>query len=313
MLVAPSSVQAQPRNIHRIGYLSGVDAATHSNRFESFRQSLHDLGYTEGKNIIIERRYAEGKLERLAQFSTELVRLNVDIIVSSAPPATRAAKRATATIPIVMAFDDDPVGNGFVASLAQPRGNVTGLSTIAPDIAGKQLEFLKEIVLGLPRVAVLGTSTVPQHRRVMNEITVVATALRIDVLYLDVLSANNIEPQLAAVSKARAAAVIVLGSPFLNSHRKLIVSLVAAKRLPAIYTRPDYVEAGGLMNYGPSFTDLFRRAAVYVDKILKGAKPAELPVEQPTKFELVINLNAAKQIGLSIPPQVLARADRIIR
>jgi putative ABC transport system substrate-binding protein len=302
----------QPKKIHRIGYLSGIDAATHSTRSEPFRQALRERGYIDGQNIAIEYRYAEGKLDRLPELAAELVRLKVDIIVSSAPPPTRAAKGATTTIPIVMAFDDDPVGSGFVASLARPGGNVTGLSSLAPEISGKLLELLQETVPKLSRVAVLGTSTVPQYAQVVKEIELAAKAFGVKDQYLDVLNANDIETAFRAASKGRADAVVVLGSPFLNSHRTQIVKLAAKSRLPAIYARPEYVEEGGLMTYGVNINDLFRRAATYVDKILKGAKPADLPVEQPTKFEFIVNLRAAKQIGLTIPPNVLVRADRVI-
>jgi putative ABC transport system substrate-binding protein len=211
-----------------------------------------------------------------------------------------------------MAFDDDPVGSGFVASLARPGGNVTGLSSLAPEISGKLLELLQETVPKLSRVAVLGTSTVPQYAQVVKEIELAAKAFGVKDQYLDVLNANDIETAFRAASKGRADAVVVLGSPFLNSHRTQIVKLAAKSRLPAIYARPEYVEEGGLMTYGVNINDLFRRAATYVDKILKGAKPADLPVEQPTKFEFIVNLRAAKQIGLTIPPNVLVRADRVI-
>jgi putative ABC transport system substrate-binding protein len=258
-------------------------------------------------------RYAEGKLDRLPELAAELVRLKVDIILSSAPPATRAARGATTTIPIVMAFDDDPVGNGFVARLARPAGNVTGLSSLAPEISGKQLELLKEIVPKLSRVAVLGTSTVPQYAQVVKETELAAKAFGVKVQYLDVLNAKGIEAAFRAANKEHADAVVVLGSPILNSQRRQIVQLAAKSRLSLTSSRPEYVEDGGLMTYGVNINDLFRRVATYVDKILKGAKPADLPVEQPTKFEFVINLKTAKQIGLTIPPNVLARADKVIK
>ncbi len=267
----------------------------------------------EGKNIVIEWRYAEGKLDRVSELAAELVRLKVDVIVSAGGTATRSAKKATATIPIVMAFDQDPVGNGFVASLARPGGNITGLSTLAPEISGKQLELLKEIVSRLSRVAVLGNSTNPGNAQSLRGTELAAGALRIQLQYLDVLSPNDIETVFREARKQRADAVLVMGSPFLLSHRTQIADLAAKSRLPAIYYSVEYVEDGGLMNYSVSITDLFRRAPTYVDKILKGAKPADLPVEQPKKFEFIINLKAAKQIGLTIPPNVLARADRVIR
>jgi putative ABC transport system substrate-binding protein len=241
------------------------------------------------------------------------VRLKVDVIVTGAPSSTRAAKEATSTIPIVMAFDNDPVGNGFVASLARPGGNITGLSALSPEISGKQLELLKEIVPKLSRVAVLRTSwLLPGDARV-KEIELAAGAFKVQLQYLDVLSLKDIETAFREARKGRADAVVVLASPILESDRTQVADLAAKNRLPAIYHVAEFVEAGGLMSYGVSFIDLYRRAATYVDKILKGAKPAELPVEQPTKFELVINLKTAKQIGLTIPPNVLGRADKVIK
>jgi putative ABC transport system substrate-binding protein len=241
------------------------------------------------------------------------VRLKVDIIVSASPPVTRAAKEATSTIPIVFAQDGDPVASGFVASLARPGGNITGLSSLAPELSGKQLELLKEIVPKLSRVTVIGISTEPGNAQRLKEIELAAGALKVNLQYLDVLSSKDIETAFRAATKGRADGVVMLGGTVFNTHRIQIVELAVKSRLPATYTRPEYVEAGGLMTYGPSINDLFRRAATYVDKILKGAKPADLPVEQPTKFEFIINLKAAKQIGLTIPPNVLARADRVIK
>jgi len=313
-LLTGSLTEAQQQaKIPRIGYLSTVSFAVNAARIEALRQGLRELGYVEGKNIVIEWRSAEGKLDRLPSLATELVRLPVDVIVTAAPPPTRVAKKATATIPIVMAFADDPVGSEFVTSLARPGGNVTGLSSLAPEISGKQLELLKEIVPRLSRVAVLGTSTVPQYDQVVKEIDLAAKAFGVKVQYLDVLNEKGIESAFRAATVEHVDAVVVLGSPILNSQRTRIVELAAKSRLPVTYSRPEYVEIGGLMTYGVKLTELFRRAATYVDKILKGAKPADLPIEQPTKFELIINLTAAKQIGLTIPPHVLARADRVIR
>ena len=308
-----SAAAQQPKKVPRIGFLSGVSPSTVSARVEAFRQGLRELGYVEGKNIVIEWRYAEGKPDRLPALAAELVRLKVDVIVSAVRHATRAAKQATVTIPIVMAFDDDPVGSGFVASLARPGGNITGLSTLAPEISGKQLELLKEIVPKLSRVGVLGDVTRPGNPQALREINVAADAFGVQLQYLEVRDPKDIETAFRAASKERADAVLVLASPVLISQRRQVAELAVKSRLPAIYGRPEYVEDGGLMFYGPSYTDLFRRAATYVDKILKGAKPADFPVEQPKKFELVINLKAAKQIGLTIPPNVLARAGRVIR
>ena len=303
----------QPGKVHRIGFLSTVSPSTNAARMEAFRQGLRELGYVEGKNIVIEWRYAEGEDDRLPSSAAELVRLKVDLIVTVGSPVTRDAKQATVTIPIVMAQDTDPVGNGFVASLARPGGNITGLATLAPEISGKQLELLKEIVPKLSRVTVLGTSSRPGNAQLVKETQLAAGAFGVKLQYLDVLSSKDIETVFRAASKGRAEAVLVLGGPVINSHRTQIANLAVKNRLPAIYERAEFMDAGGLMFYGASITDLYRRAATYVDKILKGTKPADLPVEQPIKFDFIINLKAAKQIGLTIPPNVLARADKVIR
>jgi putative ABC transport system substrate-binding protein len=305
--------QAQQSTTPRIGLLITSSPSAFATRMDAFRQGLRELGYVEGKNIVIERRHAEGKLDRLSALAAELVRLNVDVIVTSGPTATHPAKGATSTIPIVMTFDDDPVGSGFVASLARPGGNITGLSTLAPEITGKQLELLKEIVPRLGRVAVIGTSTRQGTAQTLKEMELAAGAVKVQLQYLDVQSPKDIETAFRAASKERAGALLVLQSPVFNSQRAQIADLALKNRLPATYPRREFVEDGGLMSYGVSISDLDRRAATYVDKILKGAKPADLPVEQPTKFELVINLKAAKQIGLTIPPNVLARADKVIK
>ena len=303
----------QPKKVPRIGYLTGSSPSANAARYEAFRQGLRELGYVEGKNIVIEWRSAEGKFDRLPALVAELVRLNVDIIVTAGPQSTRPAKEATSTIPIVMAFDNDPVGNGFVASLARPGGNITGLATLAPEISGKRLELLKEVVAKLSRVAVFGTSTQPGNAPSLKETELAAGALRVKLQYLDVLGPKDIETAFRAASKGRAEALLVLTGPVFNSQRKQLVDLAVKSRLPAIYPQTEYTEAGGLMYYGANTPDLFRRAATYVDKILKGAKPADLPIEQPTKFEFIINLKAAKQIGLTIPPNVLVRADNVIK
>jgi putative ABC transport system substrate-binding protein len=267
----------------------------------------------EGKNIVIELRSAEAKTDQLPALAAELVRLKVDVIVTGGPLPTRSAKEATSTIPIVMAFDTDPVGNRFVASLARPGGNITGLSDFAPEISGKGLELLKEIVPRLSRVAVLGTSNRPGNAQSLKETEVAAVALGIKLQHLDVLSPKDIETAFRAAGNEHADGALVLQSSIHFSQRKQIAELAVKIRLPATYPRREFVEDGGLMSYGVSISDLDRRSATYVDKILKGAKPADLPVEQPTKFELVVNLKTAKQIGLKIPPNVLARADRVIR
>jgi len=304
---------AQPTKIPRIGYLSTDSPSTIAVRIEAFRQGLHELGYVERKNIVIEWRFAEGKAERLAGLAAELVGLKVDVIVTSGPAATRAAKEATVTISIVTAQDNDPVGNGLVASLARPGGNITGLSTLAPEISGKRLELVKEIVPRLSRLAVLGSLTTPGNAQALRESELAARALEVQLQYLDVRGAKDIAPAFRAATKGRADALLVLQSPVFVNERRQLADLAVKSRLPAIYDRREFVDDGGLICYGTNYTDLSHRAATYVDKILKGAKPADLPVEQPTKFELIINLKAAKQIGLTVPPNVLARADRVIR
>jgi putative ABC transport system substrate-binding protein len=311
-LALPTQAQ-QPKKVPRIGYLEAASASANLARTEAFRQGLRELGYVEGKNIVIEWRYAEGKVDRLPALAAELVHLNVDVIVTAGPAATRPAKEATSMVPIVMAFDNDPVGSGFAASLARPGGNITGLSALAPELTGKRLELLNEIVPKLSRLAILGTSTEPGYAQTLRETELAAEALKVQLQYLDVLATKDIETAFQAASKRRADAVLVLTGPVLISQRTQLVNLAAKSRLPSMYYRREYVEDGGLMSYGVSYTDLDRRAATYVDKILKGAKPADLPVEQPKKFEFIINLKAAKQIGLTIPPNVLVRADKVIK
>jgi putative ABC transport system substrate-binding protein len=308
-----SAEAQQPTKIPRIGYLHGASLSASAARNEGFRQGLRELGYLEGKNIIIEWRYGEGKPDRILALAAELVRLKVDIIVTGGASSTRAAKEATSSIPIVMTNEADPVGTGVVASLARPGGNITGLSTLSPDLSGKQLELLKEVVPRLSRVAVLGTSTNLGYAQTLKEIELAAGALKVKLQYLDVLDPKDIEAAFRAASKGRAGALLVLPSSVLISQRTKIVELALKNRLPAIYHRSDYVEDGGLMTYSTSLADLDRRAATYVDKILKGRTPADLPVEQPMKFEFIVNLKAAKQIGLTIPPNVLVRANKVIR
>jgi putative ABC transport system substrate-binding protein len=313
LVLSPSAQAQQPKRVPRIGFLSALSRSTITARIEAFSQGLRDLGYVEGKTIFIEWRFAEGKTDRLPALAAELVRLKVDVLVTGAPTSTRFAKQATVMIPIVMVFDDDPVGSGFAASLARPGGNITGLSTLSPEISGKQLDILREIVPKLSRVGVLGDVTRPGIPQALREINVTADAFRVHVQYLEVQEPKDIETAFRAASKERTDAVLVVTNAVLFSQRKHVVELAARSRLPAIYARPEYVEDGGLMTYGASVTDFYRRAATYVDKIFKGAKPADLPVEQPKKFEFIINLKAAKQIGLTIPSNVLARADRVIR
>jgi putative tryptophan/tyrosine transport system substrate-binding protein len=313
LALCASAEAQQPAKIPRIGILATFSPSVIAARIEGFRQGLRELGYVEGKNLVIEWRSADGNNDRMPALAAELVGLKVDVLVSPGPSVTRAFKEATSTIPIVMAQDTDPVGSGFVTSLARPGGNITGLATLAAEMGGKQLELLKEIVPKLSRVAIIGNSTVPGDAQALRETVLAAGAYEIYLRYLDVLDPKDLETTFRAAAKGRADGLLVLGNPNLNAQRKQVVDLAAKHRLPATYTRPEYIDAGGLMYYGTNYPDLFRRAAIYVDKILKGAKPADLPVEQPKKFELIINLKAAKQIGLTIPPNVLARADRVIK
>jgi putative tryptophan/tyrosine transport system substrate-binding protein len=307
---AASAEAQQPKKVQRIGFLSSGSLGS----FVAFRQGLRDLGYVEGKNLIIEYQKSEGNFTRAQARAAELVRLKVDVIVTSGATDTRAAKEATTTIPIVFLQDPDPIGNGFVTSLARPGGNITGLSSLGADLSGKRLELLKEVLPKLSRVAVLGNSANTGNGIQLRETERAAEAFRMQLQYLDVLSAKDIETAFREASKERADAVFVLGFPGPLSDRTLLAQHAVKSRLPAIYPQINYVEeAGGLMSYGTSFADLELRAATYVDKILKGAKPGELPVEQPKKFEFVINLKAANQISLTIPPNVLARADKVIK
>jgi putative tryptophan/tyrosine transport system substrate-binding protein len=287
-----------------------------ADRVEAFRQGLRELGYVEGKNIVIDWRYGEEKTDSVRELATELVRLKVDVIVTGGNSATQAAKRATNTTAIVMTQSGDPVASGFIGSLARPGGNITGLSTIAPEISGKRLELLKDIVPRLSRVAVLGTSNSPGNAQELKEVELAARALGVKVQYVDVPNPTDIGTAFQAAVKGRADAILLmLAGPaaLTSSRRKEIADLAVKNRLPVIYESARSVEAGGLMSYGVNLFDLDRRAATYVDKILKGAKPADLPVEQPTKFEFVINLKTAKQIGLTIPDSVLYRADKVIK
>ena len=313
LLITGSATAQQPKRVPTIGFLALAPRSSISPRVEAFQQGLHELGYIEGKNISVEYRYADEKLDRLPELAAELVRLKVDIIVTGGDIVTRVVKDATSTIPIVMPYDNDPVGSGFVANLSRPGGNITGLSSLSPELSGKRLELLKEIVPRLSRVAVFGTSTAPVNARLLRETELAAGALEVQVQYLDVLGPKDFETAFRAASKGRPDAVINLASAVITSHRKQLIDFAAKSRLPAMYTAKEYVEDGGLVSYSANVPDLFRRAATYVDKILKGAKPGDLPVEQPTKFEMAVNLKTAKQIGLTIPPNVLARADRVIR
>src|SRR6266508_177738 len=314
-LVSASSQIAeaqQPTKVPRIGFLFAGAPSAVMGRIKALRQGLQERGYVEGKNIVIEYRYGEGNLDRLLPIAAELVHLKVDVIVTGGPTDTRAAKQATTTLPIVMAQDSDPVGSGFIASLARPGGNITGLSTLSPEISGKQMDLLKEILPKISRVAVVGNSIEPGNPETLKETQLAAGGFGVQLRYLDVRGPEDIEIAFSAIKKDRANALIVLRNPVTSTHRKQIIDLAAKNRLPAMYVSPEWVDTGGLMSYAPNADDTFRRAAIYVDKILKGPRPADLPVEQPTKFELIITVKAAKQIGLPIPQNVLARADRVI-
>jgi putative ABC transport system substrate-binding protein len=315
MLVAlsmPAAAQP-PQTIPRIGFLAVPSLAAIAARVEAFRQGLRELGYVEGHNLVIEYRSAEGHVDRTPALAAELVRLNVEVIVTAGPMDTRHTTQATSTIPIVMTWDQDPVGSGFVASLARPGGNVTGLSSLTPEISGKHLELLTQLVPGLSRVAFLGNATEPGNAQTLSATEAAARALGVEVQYFDVRMPNDIAPAFRAASQGGAQAVLVLTSPVVTAQLTQIVDLARQHHLPAIYHRGQYVEAGGLLSYGVSQRDLDRRAATYVHMILQGAKPAELPVEQPMKFELVLNRHTAQQIGLTIPPAVLYQADRVIQ
>jgi putative ABC transport system substrate-binding protein len=314
LLTANSLAVAQPAGkVPRIEYLSAGSAASQVSRVQIFKQGLRELGYLEGKSIVVEERYADGKLDQISALAAEVVRRKVDIIITGGPAATRAAKDATATIPIVMGFDYDPVGSGFVASLAHPGGNITGLSSLAPEISGKQLEILKEVVPKLSRVAVFRNLSEPGIAQLLEESERVAKAFKLRLQFLEIQTSKDIETAFRAAKKERADAVLALSSFVIISHRAQITEFATVNRLPAIYPWPEFVDDGGLMTYDVNSADLFRRAATFVDKILKGRKPSDLPVEQPMKFEFIINLKAAKQIRLTIPPNVLVRADKVIR
>lgn len=313
LLVMPVAAVAQPSaTIPRVGLLGGGSASSAASRSEAFRQGLRELGYVEGKSIIIEEAWAEGRADRLPALVAEIVRLKVDVILSQGPTVTRAVKEAKVTTPVVMGFDDDPVGSGFVSSLARPGGNITGLSSLSPELGGKQLELLREIIPRLSRVAVIGSSIHPGTARSMKELELAARAVRVQLQQVDVVEQRDIESGFEAARKERAEAVLVLTSVVTNRHRRQIVDLASKGRLPAMYFATEFVELGGLVAYGASYPDLFRRAAVYVDKILKGARPAELPVEQASKYLLIVNLKTAKALGLTIPPSILTRADEVI-
>ena len=318
LLAAPLAARAQQAaKTARIGYLSPNAAAVNPRLVEAFRQGLGDLGYVEGRNLLIEFRSAEGKSERLPALATELVALKVDVILSGGGTlAALAAQQATRTLPIVIVAVGDPVTSGLVTSLARPGANVTGLSLLFPELVSKCLELLKQAVPGVSRVAVLSQpGAVPERteKDILNGAEVAARALGMQLQVVEARGAEDFDRAFSQMTSARMDALTVLSTPVFSSERKRLVNLAAKNRLPTVFSFREYVDAGGLISYGPDLADMYRRSATYVDRILKGTKPSELPVEQPTKFELVINLRTAKQLGLTIPQSVLARADEVIQ
>jgi putative ABC transport system substrate-binding protein len=311
--VALTAEAQQPVRIPRIGILITASASSFSARVEAFRQRLRELGYVEGKNIVIEYRYAEGKRERLSALAAELVRLKVDVIVTTGVVPVLAAKKANPTIPIVFAASSDPVGSGLVSSLAQPGGTITGLSQMAPDLDGKRLELLKEAFPKLVRVAFLWQAGGMRGNLELTDMEAAAKVLGIKLLSLPVRSLDDFDSAFARAKREGAQTLITTTGALIVTQRRRVLDFAAKNRLPAMYPNSEFVEAGGLMSYGPDYTELWRRAADFVDKILKGTKPADMPVEQPTKFEFLVNLKTAKQIGLTIPQKVLERADKVIR
>jgi len=313
-VAAPLAAEAQrAAKVPRIGVLFGTSPSVGAPFIEAFRQGLGDLGYVEGKNIAIESRWAEGRYDRYPDFATELLLLKVDVIVAGNTPAAQAAQNATGTILIVMVIVADPVGSGLVASLARPAGNITGLSFLAVDLVAKQLELLKEAVPKASRVAILRNPTLPAHALMLREGEVAARSLRVQLQILEVRGPDEFESAFATMTRERAGAVLVLTDAMFFLHRARLADLAAKHRLPAMYGVVDHAGAGGLMAYAVDARDNWRRAAAYVDKILKGARPADLPVEQPTRMEFVINLKTSKALGLTIPQSVLIRADRVIQ
>jgi putative tryptophan/tyrosine transport system substrate-binding protein len=303
----------QPAKTPRVGLLLQGTSTSLMTRLEGFRQGLRERGYVEGKNIALEQRFDDDREERLPALAAELVRLRVDVIVAAATPAIKAAKQATATIPIIFVHSADPVALGLVTSFARPGGNITGLSSASPDYSGKQLELLKEVVPQLSQIAILWNAANPGTAIAFREMQDAVRVLKLSVQSLEVRRSEDLAPAFKNVRKQRGTGLVTLLDPLVVSQRTRIVELASEGRLPAIYPQKEFVEAGGLMAYGADLTDSYRRAALFMDKILKGAKPAELPVEYPTKFTFTVNLKAAKQIGLTIPPMVLARADKVIK
>ena len=312
-LVVARSFAAQPAKLHRIGYLGGTPPSAEPYLFEGFFQGLRELGYVEGQNFVLEGRYYGDRIERLPALAAELVQLKVDVIVAGGPPAPEAAHRATTTIPIIMAYHPDPVGSGLAASLARPGGNVTGMSVLTPELVGKQLQLLKEVIPGMSRVAVLSNPTVPTNALLLKEAEAAGRSMNVQLQVLDVRAPGDFDGAFSAMMRDRSHALIVLGGSIFFAERTRVVALAAQNRLPSMYLLKQYVEAGGLMAYGASNRESIRRAATYVDRVLKGAKPADLPIEQATKLELIINLKTAKALGLMIPQGLLQRADEVIQ
>ncbi len=312
-LVVARSFAAQPAKLHRIGYLGGTPPSAEPYLFEGFFQGLRELGYVEGQNFVLEGRYYGDRIERLPALAAELVQLKVDVIVAGGPPAPEAAHRATTTIPIIMAYHPDPVGSGLAASLARPGGNVTGMSVLTPELVGKQLQLLKEVIPGMSRVAVLSNPTVPTNALLLKEAEAAGRSMNVQLQVLDVRAPGDFDGAFSAMMRDRSHALIVLGGSIFFAERTRVVALAAQNRLPSMYLLKQYVEAGGLMAYGASNRESIRRAATYVDRVLKGAKPADLPIEQATKLELIINLKTAKALGLTIPQGLLQRADEVIQ
>jgi ABC-type uncharacterized transport system substrate-binding protein len=313
LLVAPLTAEAQPQErVRRIGVLTGTTREQDRN-VKAFLEGMRALGYVEGQNLVLEYRGSAGQHERFPAFAAELVRLQVDVLLVGPTPAALAAKDTTTTIPIVLAGVGDPVGSGLVASLARPGGNVTGVSVLQPEVVGKQLEFLKEVLPTVSRVAVLWNPAHPGHALLVRAADVAAQALGVQLHLLEARGPDAFDSAFAAMTSADAGALLVLGDPMFSQHRSRLAELAATSRLPTVHNDRAYVEAGSLLCYGASHPDMYRRAAVYVDKILKGAKPGDLPVEQPTTFELVINLKTAQALGLTIPPTLLFQATEVIR
>ncbi len=310
--VLPAEAQ-QTKRVPKIGYLSASIRAAHAPSFVAFREGLRELGYLEGQNIMLEARFAEGKAERLPALVAELLSLKVDLILAGGSEAARPARQATTTIPIVVAHFEDPVGEGFVASLARPGGNITGLSRMSSDLAGKRVELLKETASAIRRVGVLLNPANPNNLLALREAEAAARALKVSLQPLEVRRFSDIESAFAMATKVRSEALLASVDRIIDTERKRIIAFAVNKRLPTMFHTSRAVEEGGLMSYAPNISDLFRRSATYVDKILKGVKPADLPVEQPMRFEFIVNLKTAKEIGLTIPPNVLVRADRVIR